>query len=445
MKKILLLLSCALLHSAASAADCQQFPKDPAEMEPVQWQPGFNCHKENAAAGDAASQLWLGRAYLLGVGDKLSATNAAIWFNKAAEQGNENAAFELADLIYYKQIPRGSYKTPFELYRQGIDISEVRLRTEFKNTTPRTRLVEMLMKGDGAEKNWQLAQSYSTDIRQTDFRRIMGRTKIKLNTEPEEAKQQMRVTSSMSKNEAIDTLLCKQPVDDHVNLFAVFAAVEEYGVPIEQAIMRPCASDSKGRIPLIYTLEQKRLDESTTYAWPRQLSIYLVLTRGDYQAFEAVLKKPLKSGRTVSGEINYMIDTTVADIKAGETKFRKLYAESQPELRKQIQFGYSGIGNEQLWMSFIPLHVVNPVTKDFGNCVSYDINYKNIDDLPGYRDYLLNKLGGLAGGTAAGLVTACLNEPDYKAKMLTMKPYVLLVGEYNSAKSDRMHTGGCAD
>ncbi|WP_120967040.1 sel1 repeat family protein [Comamonas sp. lk] len=439
MKKLLLAASFLLWSSLSAAADCEAFREPPGELEPDQWAAAYACHKENATSGNPLSQLWLGRAHVLGVGEKLSTSTAAAWFDKAARQGNENAAFELAQLIYYQQVARGSYQSPFELYQQGMDVSEVRLRAEFQQGTPRSRVVELLMAGDGVARNWDLALSYSgTDPRQIDTVRIITRKQVNLKTDPNRAKLHAKVNESMSADQAIDALLCTQPVEkSSYNLFSVFAAVEAYGVPIEKAILRPCAADRKARTPLVYAVSNLQLNESTSYDWPRQLAMYLVFTRGDFKAFDTVLRTPLKNDRTISAEINSMIDETVTAIKAAENTFRKQFAASKPEMRSAIQFGYRGYRHVQLWTPFFPLNLVKPQTQDFGRCVGRSDHYKHIDDLPGLRDHYLYKVGGLPGGMLSQLVTACLNEPDYKTKMLTLRPYVQQVQGWTEAKPDQ--------
>ena len=438
MKKLLLAAALLLWSSLSAATDCGAFSKPHGELEPDQWAAAYACHKENAITGDPLSQLWLGRAHVLGIGEKLSTSTAAVWFDKAARQGNENAAFELAELIYFQQVARGSYQSPFELYRQGMDVSEVRLLTEFQRATPRSRVVDLLMVGDGVARNWDLALSYSSgDPRQIDMVRIITRKQVNLKTDPNKAKLHAKVNESMSADQAIDALLCTQPVEkSSFSLFSVFAAVEAYGVPIEKAILRPCAADLKARTPLVYALANLQLNESTSYDWPRQLAMYLVFTRGDFKAFDTALRTPQKNKRTISAEINSMIDETVAAISASEKAFRKQFSASKPEMRSVIQFGYLGHRRVQLWTPFFPLHLVKPQTKDFGQCVGVSEHYKHIDDLPGLRDHYLHKVGGMSGGMLSQLVTACLNEPDYKTKMLALRPYVQEVNSWTEAKPD---------
>jgi hypothetical protein len=58
----------------------------------------FKFHLEKATEGSAASQLRLGQLYLQGKGTACDTNQARVWFQRAADQGNEEAATELRQL-----------------------------------------------------------------------------------------------------------------------------------------------------------------------------------------------------------------------------------------------------------------------------------------------------------------------------------------------------------
>jgi hypothetical protein len=82
----------------SNAAEFSEAKHEAAIKKAEGYKAAFEVNRQHALAGDADSQLKLGQLYLAGHGCQMDTNQARIWLQKAADQGNQDAAKELAVL-----------------------------------------------------------------------------------------------------------------------------------------------------------------------------------------------------------------------------------------------------------------------------------------------------------------------------------------------------------
>lgn len=116
-----------LLALAAVSASASDLDAGIAAMNRKDYPAAFQLLAPLARSGNPAAQLRLGLLYYHGHGVRESDTEAKLWFERAARQGNAEAQFQLANMFAYGLIESGrgddhdlqAAQWYFEAARQG--------------------------------------------------------------------------------------------------------------------------------------------------------------------------------------------------------------------------------------------------------------------------------------------------------------------------------------
>lgn len=130
-----------------------KFPKDASKA--LEW------YQKSAAQGHAEAQIYMGLAYLNGVGVSRDVAKAVAWFEKAAAQGNADAQYHLG-LLWYDPGHFSELSNPFDRFYLE-DIAAIRDATKaFESfqkaatqghTQAQIKLGLMYEQGEGAPKD----------------------------------------------------------------------------------------------------------------------------------------------------------------------------------------------------------------------------------------------------------------------------------------------------
>ena len=407
----------------------------PSRLEPEQWGPVLACHKKKANAGESSSQAWLGQAYLGGYGTVQSHVLAAQWFAKAAKQGNTDAAFELAEMIYYRQVPQKGSRPIRELYYQAAEpflgltaekpdavVEYMKAATlKYAGRPPHQRMVSILMVPGVSDADKALASRFAL----FDQKAMVEGRKIARKYPVAKVLEEFGVTAEMPAGTAISLLSCTSDLGTKPNYFAVAAAIESYGVVLEDAFSRPCPATKllSSTMPLNRAFRNRSSSGDIGLASiVRALSMYMIWTRGDHKGLSKILQSRVPGELTVGEEVAAAAVKEAWILADAESAFRKHYNSIDPKIRSGYKFSY----HLKDWITDFPLYLVDPKTSDFKHCAVMQDSYDNIDQLEEKVTSLASQ--GAAGALVAGSVKGCLAEPDYQAKLQVLYPYYKVWG-----------------
>lgn len=444
MRKLLATVFLSMLSVAANAQQCTEMKfVTPEKIERDQWKTAFDCHQPLAAAGNAYSQTWLGYSYLGGYGVAPSTTTAALWFRKATDNGSPDAPFALAELQYYKLIP-SSELDPRDLYilaarrteearKKDLPATELRIRINYP-VDPFTRLGSVLMRPAMNEADKELVGRYGSRFQKD----ILSGEKIARDYKITDIKNKLGVANGMNGPEAVRTLACGATAmieENFISFAGVAAAIESYGVSVEDAFIQTCPAryvrrDGQPRLvapaapPLIQSFYAKTGAEGAvrstdTLSHVNLLMMYMAWSRGDTRGMNKIYKARSADGATLGDLLSSRLMMTANKIAEREVQFRKAYSATPVDVAKEFKLDYV-LNNP---MIVFPLHVVEAKTANFVNCAKWPLAYS-------YKQDLASKLKAaeqLPKGPQREMLELslrdCVEEPDYLSKLVKLEPY----------------------
>ena len=394
----------------------------------------------------------MGYSYLGGYGTAPSMAKAAEWFEKATLNGNADAPYALADLVYFGHVKPASYQDErelfrlaavrtFELYKTDLLDTQRKMQLEY-DRWPVPRYAASLMGPGMTDQDRATALQFAMGFQNA----ILERKIIPRAYKVDQLKKKLGISVDWAPERAVRSLACLAGRNDGISYSDVAAAIESYGVKVEDAFTLACPElrSGLGRLmaPAALPLHQRLLYQLSpdgvgmaSYARlhdATSLAMYMVWSRGNHQGMNKIYRAKSTDGLTI-GEL--LADRYIKAINVAadeEVQFRRIYNALPRDIRGQIPITHTTLGT--LDIDF-PVALANAETEGFKSCVKRGVNYAK-------KLQLSSQLEAVRASPPQGMfdptsdLEDCVREPGYIEKLTRLEPYYRAYSQLSGKKLD---------